>query len=48
MSTLSGGGKANEFTFQNDMAAPAHPCARGISASMHVIRQQLSNLKFKA
>ena len=30
---------ASEFAFQNEMATPAHPSARGISTSMHVIRQ---------
>ena len=43
MSTLSGGGKANELTFQNDMAAPGHPCTCGICASMHIIRQLVAN-----
>ena len=36
-------GESTEFVFQNDMAALAHPCARGIRASMHIISQLLAN-----
>ncbi|MDH5803191.1 MAG: hypothetical protein OEZ68_20530 [Gammaproteobacteria bacterium] len=39
-------GKSTEFVFQNDMAAPAYPCARGIRASLHIIHQKLLNYRF--